>query len=138
MAPRIGLALLIDDEEIDQRQYKRILKRTGLVAETMCFTYADEALDYLQNHPELNVDVIFLDINIPRMNGLEFLSAATEQLGASFARVVVAMLTTSLIPKDRERAEASGIVKAFINKPLTVEDVAHVAGLLEERDALAR
>lgn len=134
MGQKIGLALLIDDEEIDQRQYKRVLKRSDLIGEIMSFTYADEALAYLKENPGLEVDVIFLDINIPRMNGLEFLSAATQELGASFAGVVVAMLTTSLIPEDRRRAEAFEIVKAFINKPLCLEDVQRVAAMLPDRE----
>lgn len=131
MTKPIKTALLIDDEEIDQRQYQRILNKSGLVEEVITFTYADDALAYLKRHPELVIDVIFLDINMPRMDGFEFLAAASGELGVGFAKVVVAMLTTSLNPGDQKRAEGFEVVKDFINKPLTVEHVERVAALLE-------
>lgn len=133
MTKRIKLAMLIDDDEVDQRIYKRVMDRSGLVDEVMCFTYADEALAHLIANPDLEIDVIFLDINMPRMNGFEFLDAATQEFGSEFARMVVVMLTTSLHPEDERRARDMEVVKEFIRKPLTVEHVEVVARLLEAR-----
>lgn len=130
-APFIPLVMLIDDESFDQSLYRRLIARTGLVGEVMSFTYADEALAYLFAPDSRRADVIFLDINMPRMNGFEFLEAATEQLGPEFAKIVVVMLTTSLIEKDRERAAAFPVVRCFINKPLTVEHLQEVAQLFQ-------
>ncbi len=67
---------------------------------------------------------------MPRMNGFEFLEAAAERFGPQFAKVVVIMLTTSLNPGDRQRAEAFEVVREFLNKPLTVEDVIEVGRLV--------
>ena len=67
---------------------------------------------------------------MPRMNGLQFLEAASRQLGPGFAKIVVAMLTTSLNPSDQERALEFDAVKEFIHKPLTVEHVQKVAEML--------
>jgi len=121
MTAPIKLAWLIDDMEIDQRQYKRVITRSGLVETLQTFTYADEALEQLKAQSDLDLDLIFLDINMPRMNGFEFLEAANRDLGKGFAAVVVIMLTTSLNPADRARAESFDVVKAFINKPLHAE-----------------
>lgn len=123
--------LLIDDERIDQMMYRRVMDRSGLVGNVISFQYADEALDYLKRTDRERIDVIFLDINMPRMNGFEFLQRATEDLGAGFATAVVIMLTTSLDPIDVSRAKAHAVVKAFINKPLTVEHVHYVANLVD-------
>ncbi len=68
---------------------------------------------------------------MPRMNGFEFLDAAVSELGEGFAKVVVAMLTTSLNPKDQKRAFEFDVVKDIINKPLTIENVQKVASLLD-------
>ncbi|MEM7598900.1 MAG: response regulator [Pseudomonadota bacterium] len=130
MTKQIKTAMLIDDEEFDQRQYLRVLQRSGLVETVLQYTYAEDALAHLETHPELEVDVIFLDINMPRMNGFEFLEAATEKLGADFVKTVVVMLTTSLNPDDRTRAESYDVVRDFINKPLTIEHVERVAKLV--------
>lgn len=122
--------MLIDDEDIDRRVYQRVIDKSGLVERTLTFTYADEALAYMKDNPDLDVDVIFLDINMPRMNGFEFLDAVNRDLGPDFAKVVIAMLTTSLNPSDRSRAAEYEIVKEYISKPLTVEHVERVASYL--------
>lgn len=122
--------MLIDDEDVDQRLYRRVIQRSGLVEELLIFSYADEALQHLEANRDLKVDVIFLDINMPRMNGFEFLEAAARELGDGFAKVVVAMLTTSLSPVDQERAQQFDVVKSYIHKPLTTDHIAEVDALL--------
>ena len=134
MTKRINTVMLVDDEEIDQKTYQRVLKRSGMVEEILIFTYATDALEYLKSNPEQTVDVIFLDINMPRMNGFEFLEAATKELGEAFARMVIVMLTTSIDPKDRKRAEDNPLVRDFLDKPLTIGHVEHVANMLDDND----
>ena len=130
MEHRLGTVMLIDDEEIDQKTYQRVLNRSGKANEVLIFTYATDALAYLKETPDKTIDVIFLDINMPRMNGFEFLEAATEELGEAFARMVIVMLTTSIDPSDRKRAEDNPLVRDFLDKPLTIEHVNHVAAIL--------
>lgn len=130
MAKPIKLALLVDDELIDQRMYERVIRRSELVEEVLCFDMAADALAFLKDNPDRVPDVIFLDINMPRMDGFQFLETASAELGETFTKMVVAMLTTSLNPKDRERAEGFDVVRQFINKPLTVDHIADVAKAL--------
>lgn len=129
---KIHRTLLIDDAEIDQKMYQRILKRSGLTEEVIAFTYADEALEFLRSETAGTVDLILLDINMPRMDGFEFLDAATRELGEAFAHVVIVMLTTSLEPRDRARAADFEVVRDFINKPLTVDHVQRAAELVQK------
>jgi len=129
---KIRLALLIEDEEIDQRQYLRVIEKSELIEEVKVFTYADEALEFMMNNPDLEIDVIFLDINLPRMDGFEFLSQANEQFGENFAKIVVAMLTTSLNPDDLRRAKQFKVVRDYINKPLLVEHIKRVVAMLPD------
>lgn len=135
MEHEIGMAMLIDDEEIDRRSYQRVLNRSGLVRDTLMFTYAFEALEYLRENPDVKIDVIFLDINMPRMDGFEFLEIATRELGRTFAKMVVVMLTTSIDPIDQKRAEDNPLVRGFFDKPLTVPHIEMVAKMLSNNKA---
>lgn len=130
--PRIGTAMTIDDEKLDQLFYKRIMKRSGLVDNVIAFRMAQEALDYLKSGDRAPVDVIFLDINMPQMNGFEFLEKATQELGERFVDCVVIMLTTSLDPEDEARARRHSVVKDYLDKPLSLESLKEVAQLLRD------
>ena len=132
MAKQLEHVMLIDDEDVDQMLYQRILMRSGLVGTIYPFHYADDALTFLRETGRPKMDVIFLDINMPRMNGFEFLDAASDEIGATFVHAVVIMITTSLNVHDRERAERYEVVKQFINKPLTVDHVRNVAELFAQ------
>ena len=128
--------MLVDDDETDQLIYKRVIARAGSPGEVISFYYADEALDFLKRDDRQKVDVILLDINLPRMNGFEFLEAATKELGGRLAEIVIVVLTTSLNPNDRERAGEFDVVKSFINKPLTVDDVKSVVEILDHQRSI--
>ncbi len=129
---KIGTAMTIDDEKVDQMLYQRIMKRSGLVENVIAFRLAEEALDYLKSPDREQVDVIFLDINMPRMNGFEFLERAISELGEGFVDCVVIMLTTSLDPEDEERARRFHVVKDYLDKPLTPDNLKSVAELLRD------
>ena len=126
----LGTVMIIDDEDIDQRQYRRLLKRSGRASDILQFSYADEALHWLQTHPQLSVDVIFLDINMPRMNGFEFLEALKAEANMLNFGIIL-MLTTSLAPKDKTQAMAHPLVRGFLNKPLTQAHLDEAYRLLE-------
>ena len=126
---RIDTLMVVDDNPVDQILYKRIIKRSGVVQNVIDFSLAEDALTYLQNNRDAMPDVILLDINMPRMDGFEFLEAAQEIFGAEFS-VVVVMLTTSLDPRDQERAKTYDVVKDYMDKPLTVERVQQLTALV--------
>jgi CheY-like chemotaxis protein len=134
-APAIPLAMLIDDDAVDRMIYDRIIRRSGHVGETLAFASGEAALAFLRGPDRAAVDVIFLDVKMPRMDGFEFLAAATAALGDRFTVPVVAMLTTSLDPRDRARAAAFPMVRAYLNKPLAVEHLCLVARMVDEARA---
>ncbi len=119
-------AVCVDDSEFDRKLHDRVLRRSGAFGEMYHFPSGEDALVHLRNTPQMP-DVIFLDVNMPIMSGFDFLQAATEEFGDGFTSRVVIMLTTSLNPEDRKRAEAFKVVRDFLNKPLTVEEAKDVA-----------
>ncbi len=124
---KINTAIIIDDNEIDQVLYKRIIKRSKKIDKVIGYTDAHKALEFLKCDGREKIDVIFLDINMPRMDGFEFLAAITDQLGEEFSSAVVVMITTSLAKEDKERASQFDIVKAYLNKPITIGDIEAIA-----------
>ncbi len=117
---RIGHLIAIDDSEFDQLSNRRLVERSGLVEDYQYFLDAREALHYMRSPDRPRIDAILLDINMPVMNGFEFLDAATGEFGEDFAGIVVLMLTTSLSPRDARRALSYKAVREFCNKPLTL------------------
>lgn len=119
--------LLIDDDETDHFFFNRLVKNTELIKQAICFQYADEALEYLKQTDRPKINAIFLDINMPRMNGFEFLEEAERLLPESFGeKAVVVMLTSSIAPQDKERANGFSAIKAYVNKPLDAKGLADI------------
>ncbi len=129
--PVIETIMLIDDEEIDQMLYGRIIERSKHAKRVLSFLSAEAALEHLVEKRTPQPDLILLDINMPQMDGFEFLTAAEDALGVDVAPVIV-MLTTSLNPMDEARSNASPLVHDYKKKPLTD------AMLREFREELAR
>lgn len=128
--PKIKTLMCIDDEHFDQMLYKRVVDRSGLVSNFITFTLAEDALAYLRKKDREEVDVILLDINMPGMDGFEFLERGSEEFGAAFANHVIVMLTTSLNPRDEERAKGFDIVKGMVNKPLVAQNLQQIVEMV--------
>lgn len=118
---RVGNLIVIDDDDIDHFLYQRIINRSNLVDESVFFTSAEDALEYLKRSDRIDIHAILLDVNMPRMNGFEFLEAATKEIGVEHLGAVVVMLTTSLNPRDEARAKSYSVVKGYLEKPLSTE-----------------
>jgi CheY-like chemotaxis protein len=125
---RINCILLIDDNPADNYYHDFIIKETGMCNIIKVALNGIEALSYLKKSSEISQpelfpapDILFLDINMPRMNGFEFLKEY-EKLDnklKSFIQVIV--LTSSPNPDDQKKALAFTDVKEFHVKPLSIE-----------------
>ena len=110
--------ILIDDNEMDNVYHQVILQRVGFAGELLTFESGTEALRYLRSD-DLNLPtLIFLDINMPGMDGFEFAEQATPLL-ADKPTTTIMMLTSSGSESDRLRASSIAIIKGFLTKPLT-------------------
>ncbi|MCX6291414.1 MAG: response regulator [Bacteroidetes bacterium] len=112
--------LLIDDNDIDNFINERMITTTSFSISVVVKTSAESALEYLrlQSGEEHLPQVIFLDLNMPVMDGFGFL-AEYEKLADSikkFCKVIV--LSSSISPEDINRASTNPYVVKYINKPL--------------------
>jgi CheY-like chemotaxis protein len=127
MKPRINSVLLIDDDEPTNIFTRIILEEAGCTDHVHAVHSGQEALDYLSGNKHLNEplppDLIFLDINMPAMDGWEFLDEYKNLSGDCHSKAVVVMLTTSLNPDDKAKAKQRTEITCFENKPLTEEKI---------------
>ncbi|QIL77531.1 MULTISPECIES: two-component system response regulator [Hymenobacter] len=111
--------VLIDDDYISIFLTTRILQRENFTDTITSFQLPQEALDYLQNAlPNQVPDVVFLDLNMPIMNGWDFLDALRPLEAQLAGRCSIYILTSSLAPSDKLKAEEYSLVASVINKPL--------------------
>ncbi|MEZ0487665.1 response regulator [Fibrella aquatica] len=114
--------LLVDDDPDDNYIHQLVITDWGKCNHVRVSENGTEALTYLSNTTDptyIRPEVILLDINMPGMNGFEFLEEY-HRLDANLkSNLVVMMLTTSLNPSDEQRAEQFNEVTGYRNKPLT-------------------
>ncbi len=125
---KINCILLIDDNNADNEYHKIIIQEANVCDNIQVATDGRKALDYIIKSGEPNQseafpkpDLIYLDINMPGMNGFEFLEEYNKLDERLKAKVVIIMLSTSLNPDDKTKAIGFKEVSEFENKPLSVE-----------------
>ncbi|MBX0293089.1 response regulator [Hymenobacter sp. HSC-4F20] len=119
--------LLVDDDTTTNFLNTSLLRRLGVAERIAVALDGEQALRELSAHcvpptPTCPV-LILLDVNMPGMNGIEFLEAYQQLPLAEQRAIVIVMLTSSLHPRDVQRVERLDVVDGFLNKPLTREKV---------------
>lgn len=121
MKKKLNCILLVDDNSDDNYFHQIIIKKMDIVNRIDVVENGLEALAYLKRENQPPPELIFLDINMPRMNGWEFLEQYKYLDAKQKARVVIMILTTSANPDDIKRAKEIEEVTGFETKPLTEE-----------------
>ena len=125
--------IVIDDNEDDLLFAQISIERCGHPVELKLFLRAQEALAFLASGELVEPALVLLDINMPVMNGFDFLDAYEQLPIAIRATVMVVMLTSSIDERDRQRAFSYASVKDYMLKP---SERSQVATLLELLDTL--
>jgi CheY-like chemotaxis protein len=123
--------LLVDDDEATNFIHTTMIKRACNVVEIQVVNNGRDALDYLTCRGKFtslpaypNPDIIFLDINMPGMDGWDFMAEYNQLPGNQQGKVLRAMLTTGLNAVDVRRANVLNM--DFLNKPLTIKNLEEI------------
>lgn len=131
--------MLIDDRDIDLFITQKIIEKLALDANFKTFTKAKAAIEYLGApntkmavEPTFFPDVILVDINMPEMNGFQFLSKFKELNNDNLNTIKIYMLSSTTNLTDIIDAEQNDVCDGFISKPLTAHRVEAIVNELRK------
>lgn len=130
--------LIIDDDVQLNKIHEKILPSSGLASEVHIARNGKEALDYLYFRMEKNYplpNIIIVDLDMPVMNGFEFIDAFNSLSIAGKSKIEVIVFTSSSNVSDRKKALSKGI-RHFVSKPYLVRPLTDIIAQLkiEEKD----
>ncbi len=116
--------LVIDDDEIIWVLIKDMLRELKLVDKIQTFSDGQTALSYLNEIEPADVaPLIVLDLNLPYLDGFEFLEIYERDFASRFPDTVIYILTTSVRESDRQQTLKYPFVRDFISKPMKIEQL---------------
>lgn len=121
--------MLIDDNEIDNLINQKMIEAASIAENIYTHTGAKSAIEFLRNMEKLEVadkvlpDVIFLDIDMPLMDGFQFLDEFERLTNVAKKKCKIVMLTSSINPQDFNRSKKYENVRLYLNKPLSHDSI---------------
>ncbi|MCA6441360.1 MAG: response regulator [Sediminibacterium sp.] len=126
---------IIDDDEVYQFTVTKTIQSQQLAKKILVFSDGEEALNFLSaNIGDNNAvpDIIFLDINMPIMDGWQFLEEYIQLKPRIGKKVTLYMVSSSVDPADTQRAKKIEEVSDYIIKPITPDQLKVIVNTLEE------
>lgn len=127
-SPTYPIAWLLDDDDFTNLLTERVIRQHRFAGEVCTFTMAEDALRQFERlgrqHPEALPAVIFIDINMPFLNGWDFLLAFEQFPAAVRERCTLYILSSSASPSELTRHQQAHNVRACLPKPLSGGDIA--------------
>lgn len=124
MKSKINCILLVDDDDATNYIHQHVIREADFAEHVIIAENGQEALNFLRSKKEadyIRPDIIFLDINMPVMDGWEFLDEYKDLDEELKSQMMVVMLSTSLNPADKINSESNSNIDRFMTKPLTIE-----------------
>ena len=124
METKAPIIALVDDDKVFQLTASRTLKAAQLSDKILQFDNGEEALDFLRDHARESdtlPDYIFLDINMPFVDGWMFLDDYAHLKTNLSKPIEIFMVSSSIDPRDMDRAQQNANARAYIIKPVTRE-----------------
>lgn len=118
---------VIDDAPLDNMIFKMLMKRVSGEINVDAIDNGQNAINKLtllsETEPECLPDYIFLDLNMPEMDGWEFLTEYSRLKIDKFKKTHIYILSSSIHHEDLVKSQSNPLVEDFINKPLNLENL---------------
>lgn len=108
---------LVDDDQIFRFLCKKMLQKFVDKSQIYEFVNGKDALDNIA----INPDIILLDINMPVLDGWQFLEELTKKTPNPDIKICI--ISSSIDPSDKEKFDSYPFLESFINKPLQIESL---------------
>ena len=123
--------LCIDDDPITLMLCKKVISKAGFSNNIDTVLNGEEAINYFKKIKENNdklPEIVFLDLNMPVMDGWDFLEtlSSNECCKIIFKDIKIIILSSTIDPKDIEKAKKYPEVHHFFSKPITKEMLEHI------------
>ena len=139
MSPKPFILSLVDDDEIYQYGFKRTVELSNFAKKILIFSDGEEAINFLvdniANASKLP-DAIFLDINMPIMNGFEFMEEYIKLKPRVGKKITIYMVSSSIDPADIKRAKSISELSDYIIKPVDKARLKEIVEDLERQHGL--
>lgn len=125
--------LLVEDDQIFLFLHEHMIKIADPSATIMTMQSSIKAVEYLEEliqSGQRMPDCILVDLNMPEMNGFQFLEYCNQHIAGPMSLTHIYMVTSSLYESDREKALSFSFIKGFREKPLSREIVSEMLALL--------
>jgi CheY-like chemotaxis protein len=121
--------MLIDDNEIDNFINTKMIEGCNFASQIYTNSDGKSAMEFLKNLEKMGVtgiemlpQIIFLDLNMPGIDGFKFIENFEKGLHSDFRKKIkIVILSSSMNPSDAEKARKTGAVSQYISKPLNEE-----------------
>lgn len=132
---KVNSACIIDDDDIFIYGTRRIMQEVRFCEDIIVFKNGKEAIDGMQNYlieGKSLPDIIFLDINMPVMNGWDFLEEFTKIPNLNKGKVLLYVVSSSIDPSDLQRAKEFELVNNYILKPILPKQLHEILNALAD------
>ena len=129
--------LLLDDEDVFNFIHHQVIASVDPTVKISETNSGEQALEFLRVRSGLTEalpDVVLVDINMPEINGFEFLTIYQREIEALLPRKPkIYMVTSSLFESDREKATRFKAVTGFLEKPVSAANIREILATIENQ-----